>query len=116
MLFNLGIETALTFATVVSGIIWLGYAILRRLKPSADVVLNEKKDEESEAETPMLADYAKSFFPIFLLVLLLRTFVAEPFRIPSGSMMPTLLVGDFILVEKYAYGLRLPVVRNKVLD
>jgi signal peptidase I len=53
---------------------------------------------------PVLVEYARSFFPVILIVLLLRSFIVEPFRIPSGSMMPTLLVGDFILVNKFSYG------------
>lgn len=61
-------------------------------------------------------EYAKSFFPLLLLVLVLRSFIFEPFRIPSGSMKPTLLIGDFILVNKFAYGVRLPVIHKKILD
>jgi signal peptidase I len=63
-----------------------------------------------------LVEYSRSFFPVLLFVLVIRSFVFEPFRIPSGSMMPTLLQGDFIFVKKYSYGLRLPVTESKFID
>ena len=63
-----------------------------------------------------IVEYSRSFFPVLLFVLIIRSFIFEPFRIPSGSMMPTLVQGDFIFVKKYAYGLRLPVTEAKVIE
>lgn len=65
---------------------------------------------------PWALDWSRSFFPVLLFVFLLRGFIAEPFRIPSGSMLPTLEIGDFILVNKFTYGIRLPILHTKVLD
>ena len=65
---------------------------------------------------PWWVEYPKSFFPVILVVFLLRSFLVEPFKIPSGSMIPTLLVGDFILVNKFTYGIRLPILNSKIID
>ncbi|HSX71795.1 MAG TPA: signal peptidase I [Pseudomonas sp.] len=65
---------------------------------------------------PLLVEYGKSFFPVLAIVLVLRSFLLEPFQIPSGSMKPTLEVGDFILVNKFAYGIRLPVIDTKIVE
>jgi signal peptidase I len=70
----------------------------------------------AEAKEPVLVEYCRSLFPVIFAVLLLRSFLAEPFRIPSDSMMPTLLDGDFILVNKFAYGIRVPVINRKLFD
>jgi len=71
---------------------------------------------QQSATEPVLVEYARSLFPVLAVVLVLRSFVVEPFQIPSGSMIPTLEIGDFILVNKYTYGIRLPVIRNKVIN
>ena len=110
----------LVLLTFISGLIWLFDHLL--LLPGRKARLNAPGsdiDDELAAtiiKPPVLVDYARSFFPIFLIVLLLRSFLVEPFRIPSNSMMPTLLTGDFILVNKYEYGIRLPVLNNKILS
>ena len=70
----------------------------------------------SEAAEPWWVEYAKSFFPVILIVFFIRSFLAEPFKIPSGSMIPTLQVGDFILVNKFTYGIRLPIVNRKLVQ
>ncbi|MGO4327950.1 signal peptidase I [Cupriavidus sp. 2TAF22] len=70
---------------------------------------------EEKLRQPWWLEYSASFFPVILAVFVLRSFVVEPFKIPSGSMIPTLLIGDFILVNKYDYGIRLPVVNKKIM-
>ncbi|HLA33319.1 MAG TPA: signal peptidase I [Rhodocyclaceae bacterium] len=75
-----------------------------------------RKKRPVGAKDPWWVEYGGSFFPVILAVFLLRSFLVEPFKIPSGSMIPTLLVGDFILVNKYTYGIRLPVINQKILE
>jgi signal peptidase I len=76
----------------------------------------ERDSREAPGALVTLVEYARSFFPVLLIVLIIRSFIFEPFRIPSGSMMPTLLEGDFIFVQKFAYGLRLPVTETKIIE
>lgn len=71
---------------------------------------------EEASKEPLYVEYARAFFPVILVVFVLRSFIVEPFRIPSGSMLPSLHIGDFILVSKFSYGTRLPVINKKVAD
>jgi signal peptidase I len=89
---------------LVSGAIWV-----------ADVFVFSKR-RAPEDKDPWWVEYGASFFPVILLVFVLRSFIVEPFKIPSGSMIPTLLVGDFILVNKFTYGIRLPVINKKIIE
>jgi len=100
----------LVVATFVTGLIWaLDALVFKRLRAA-------RAGDGAAVKEPVVVEYARSFFPVLLLVLLLRSFLFEPFRIPSGSMMPTLLEGDFIFVNKFVYGLRLPVINTKILE
>ena len=120
---------------VVTGLVWaMEGATLRRRREAAasealerlDMQLSKEPDEqrarireEQRAQLlkqPWWVEYSVSFFPVILIVFLLRSFLVEPFKIPSSSMVPTLLVGDFILVNKYAYGIRLPVANRKIVE
>jgi signal peptidase I len=141
---NFNLPLILTLAVFITGLVWLFDAlVLARprkqkiaavdhqfigVKTSSEAVGSGPKttDERAQAayesaraaaaKEPALIEYSKSFFPVLLLVFVLRSFIAEPFQIPSGSMEPTLEVGDFILVNKFTYGIRLPVINKKIID
>ena len=111
----LNFAAVLLIFTVITGVIWLWDLVLGRRAsrtsgPGSNAALEEPKVE------PAWLEIAKSFFPVILIVFMVRSFLIEPFKIPSGSMIPTLLIGDFILVNKFTYGIRLPVANKKILS
>jgi len=126
---SINLPLILTLAVLITGAIWLiDLLFLARPRKQKVVAVEEqfqhltiadehKKLAYEEAKSaasrePLLVEYAKSFFPVLFIVFFLRSFLVEPFQIPSGSMIPTLQVGDFILVNKFAYGLRVPVLNK----
>lgn len=104
---NLDFSVVFIVAGVITGTIW---AIDAWLLAPRRVAAAGPGGLAGEAKEPLIVEYARSFFPIILVVFLFRSFAYEPFRIPSSSMLPTLQTGDFILVNKFKYGLRLPIV------
>ena len=94
----------LTVVTLIAGALWLFDALVLKKKRAAGEPQNS------------VTEFGQSVFPILAIILVVRTFLYEPFQIPSGSMMPTLLKGDFILVEKYAYGLHDPLFQKEIVE
>ncbi len=105
---NLDFELILFSLTLISGLVCLSNWLLHQVRKRT--VFTQRNQFFLR-----LAEYARSFFPVFLAVLIIRSFIIEPFRIPSGSMIPTLLIGDFIVVNKFTYGIRLPVIKTKLI-
>ncbi|MFT7532875.1 MAG: signal peptidase I [Gammaproteobacteria bacterium] len=109
-------------ALLVTGVIILIDRFLLLPRRQAGIVMQGGANGESAQNgvesdrQPILVEYARAFFPVILLVFILRSFIVEPFRIPSGSMYPTLHIGDFILVNKFHYGIRLPVINQKLIN
>ena len=91
---------------------------MQKREQRAQALLAEGRTQEAlqVRREPVLVEYSRAFFPVILIVFVIRSFIVEPFRIPSGSMMPNLFNGDFILVNKFSYGLRLPVINQKAID
>ncbi len=106
---KLDLSLLLVLATLATGVIWLFWSLATRHRRTA-------ADAGGATGAPKIVEYSRSFFPVLLLVLAIRSFAFEPYRIPSSSMVPTLLVGDFIFVSKYAYGLRLPVLHTELVN
>ena len=111
---RLDFSLVLVLIAAITGAIWLVEVLVFR--PHRNGAARAQGKDPATVREPGTVDYARSFFPVAIVVLVLRSFVFEPFRIPSDSMMPTLLDGDFIIVNKFAYGLRLPVINRKFLS
>ncbi len=113
-------ELLLVLATLFTGVVWaidhFFYLPKREVAVEALPEQIEEKVKDAVRRESVLVENCRGIFPVLTFVLVLRSFLYEPFQIPSGSMMPTLLVGDFILVEKYAYGVKLPITRDKVIE
>lgn len=111
---NTDFTAILAILALVSGLIW-GVDHWLFAKKRAQQAGGEDTSADKRKE-PILVEYSRFLFPVFIIVLVVRGFIAEPFKIPSGSMLPTLEVGDFILVNKFSYGLRLPLGYYKLID
>ena len=93
---NFDIELVLVIGSFITGVVWLlDILVLSKKRVATQPAVEELSGGHEQPVEPWYVEYAKSFFPVLIIVLVLRSFIAEPFRIPSGSMMPTLLIGDF---------------------
>ena len=111
---ELDFSAVLVVISAAAGLIWAADAFV--LAPRRRTAANLAGKDPAHIAEPRTVDYARSFFPVAIAVLLLRAFLFQPFRIPSDSMMPTLSDGDFIVVDMFAYGLRLPITNTKILS
>jgi len=113
---NTDFTAILAILTLVTGVMWGGYALFMRVGRRTQAGATDAPAGEGKRKEPLLVEYARFLFPVFLVVLVVRGFIVEPFKIPSGSMLPTLHIGDYILVNKFSYGLRSPIGYYKMLD
>ncbi|MDU0810725.1 MAG: signal peptidase I [Burkholderia sp.] len=112
-------QIVLFILVLVTGISWFGdklifFKNLRQIDNISKESEEHKRLRNYKLQRPWWLEYTASFFPVIFLVFLVRSFIVEPFKIPSSSMTPTLVVGDFILVNKFNYGLRLPIINKKI--
>ena len=105
---SINLALILTILTLISGLVVAMDVLVWRVA--------EQDERTSPGVINVLVEYSRSFFPVLIFVLIIRSFIFEPFRIPSGSMKPTLVIGDFIFVKKFSYGLRLPVTETKIIE
>ena len=120
---SIDFSLVLVIATAATGVVWGLWLLYLRQTGQSSVTAEDRRAAGERAESspnairePIYVEYARSFFPVLLIVLVVLSFLYEPFRIPSSSMMPTLLIGDFIFVNKFVYGLRLPVLNTEIVD
>lgn len=113
-------EAILVILTGITGLMFVFSMLLKRKHTTAVIEKLTKRPTKDDFIKPInimsVVEYLGSFFPVFLIVLIIRSFIVEPFRIPSGSMIPTLEIGDFIAVNKFAYGIKLPINSYKIIE
>ena len=116
---NVDFTAILAVLSIVTGAIWGGFVLYKKISKRPEQATPESATAETQdkkTKEPVVVEFSRFLFPVFMVVLLVRGFLAEPFQIPSGSMMPTLESGDYILVNKFSYGLRSPLGYYKLLD
>jgi len=121
---NVDFTAILAVLSIVTGTIWGAFVLYKKINKSSAQdtperqisVESDKQDKDKPRTEPLLVEFSRFLFPVFLIVLIVRGFLVEPFQIPSGSMLSTLEAGDYILVNKFSYGLRSPLGYYKLLD
>ena len=121
---NVDFTAVLAVLSIITGVIWGAYVIYNKVKkkdvPDLPTQMSAEQsdadDKEKKRSEPLLVEFSRFLFPVFVIVLVVRGFLVEPFQIPSGSMLSTLEAGDYILVNKFSYGLRSPLGYYKLID